>query len=139
MAKNITSVAEAQRITEKRLPETIYSALKSGMEQGKTRDNNVLAFDEIGVIPRIADLGSVHDQTTKVMGIDISFPITSYVSAQGICSEGEITIARADKKAGTIIARSYFATKSVEEVHHTITTSFFNCPGLHQKKTLPQE
>ncbi|MEO2071141.1 MAG: alpha-hydroxy-acid oxidizing protein [Zunongwangia sp.] len=98
MAKTITSVAAAHRITQKKLPKAIYSALYAGMEKGLTRDNNVLAFDELGVIPRVADLGNEHDQKTRVMGVDLSFPvITSCVGAQGICSEGEKLVAKATK------------------------------------------
>lgn len=115
--KNLESVAEAQRIAQKRLPKSIYLAVLSGIEKGQTREANVTAFDEIGLIPRIADLGDVHEQATHVLGQDLSFPvITSPVGAQALRPEGELAVARATKAAGTTMGLSNFATKPIEEV-----------------------
>ena len=69
------TVAEAQRRAKKRLPKSVYMALVAGSEQGLTLNDNVNAFSEIGFRPHIADLPQHRDQSTRVLGEDISLPV----------------------------------------------------------------
>ena len=69
------TVAEAQRRAEKRLPKSVYSALLAGSERGISDDDNVAAFGELGFAPHVADLSATRDQSTHVMGQDISLPV----------------------------------------------------------------
>jgi len=115
--RHFDSVAEAQRVARRRLPKPIYNLLVAGVERGVTRDNNVSAFDEIGLFPRLADLGDVREQATEVLGQKISFPvIASCVGTQAVHPDGELAVARATKTAGTAIALSNFSNLSVETV-----------------------
>ncbi len=111
------SVAEAQRRAKKRLPNSVYMALIAGSERGVTLDDNVNAFSELGFRPHIADLPQTREQATRVMGMDISFPvIISPTGVQAVHPDGEVAVARAAAEAGTAIGLSSFASKPIEDV-----------------------
>lgn len=120
------TVAEAQRRARKRLPKSVYMALMAGTEQGLTRDDNVRAFDEIGFRPHIANLPRERDQSTRVMGQDISMPvIISPTGVQAVDPEGEVAVARAAAAEGTAMGLSSFASRSVEDVVAANPRTFF--------------
>src|SRR6188472_3094395 len=111
------TVAEAQRRAEKRLPRSVYSALLAGSERGISYDDNVAAFGELGFAPHIADLSATRDQSTTVMGQDISLPvIISPTGVQAVDPDGEVAVARAAAARGTAMGLSSFASKPIEEV-----------------------
>jgi pre-mycofactocin synthase len=111
------SIAEAQRRAKKRLPRSVYLALIAGSERGVTLDDNVNAFSELGFRPHIADLPQTREQATRVMGMDIAFPvIISPTGVQAVHPEGEVAVARAAAEAGTAMGLSSFASKPVEDV-----------------------
>jgi heme/flavin dehydrogenase (mycofactocin system) len=111
------SVAEAQRRAKKRLPKSVYLALVAGSEQGITLDDNVNAFSELGFRPHIADLPQTREQATRVMGMDISFPVViSPTGVQAVHPDGEVAVARATAEADTAMGLSSFASKPIEDV-----------------------
>lgn len=111
------TVAEAQRRARRRLPRRVYQALVAGTEAGVTMNDNVDAFGELKVRPRVADLPATRDLSTTVMGQQISFPVLiSPTGVQAVDPEGEVAVARAAAGAGTAMSLSSFASKSVEEV-----------------------
>ena len=120
------TVAEAQRRAKKRLPKSVYMALVAGSEQGLTLNDNVNAFSEIGFRPHIADLRQHRDQSTRVLGQDISSPvIISPTGVQAVSPDGEVAVARASAAAGTAIGLSSFASKPIEDVAEANPKVFF--------------
>src|SRR5437879_1075601 len=90
------SVAEAQRRAKRRLPRSVYLALVAGAERGVTLEDNVNAFSELGFRPHIADLPRNREQTTTVLGQEISLPVLiSPTGVQAVNPEGEVAVARA--------------------------------------------
>lgn len=111
------SVAEAQRRARRRLPKSVYGALIAGSERGVTMADNVVAFDELGFRPHIADLPAERSQATTVLGLDLSLPVViSPTGVQAVHPDGEVAVARAAADAGTAMGLSSFASKPVEEV-----------------------
>lgn len=122
----LESVAQAQQLARRRLPKSIYDALLSGVERGITRENNALAFDQLGFIPRLAGLGDVHEQGTTVLGQDISFPILlSPTGVQAVRPGGEVAVARAARAAGTGFGLSTVASRAIEDVVAANPMTFF--------------
>jgi L-lactate dehydrogenase (cytochrome) len=120
------TVAEAQRIAERRLPGPVYQALIAGTEQGLTLDDNLEAFNELGLRTRVFDKSDVREQRTTVLGQDLPFPvILSPVGVQAVHPEGEVAVARAAVAAGTAMGLSSFASKSIEEVAAVNPKTFF--------------
>jgi L-lactate dehydrogenase (cytochrome) len=125
-AAPLESVAQAQRLARRRLPRSVYGALLSGVERGITRDNNALAFDKLGFIPRLADLGDRREQATTVLGQDLSLPVLlSPTGVQAVRPEGEVAVARAARAAGTGFGLSNFASRAIEDVVAANPVTFF--------------
>jgi len=120
------SVAEAQRRAKRRLPPSVYSALIAGAEQGATLDDNLAAFRELGLVPRVATGGGRRGLATTVLGQEISLPaIISPTGVQAVHPDGEVGVARAAASAGTAIGVGSFASKPIEEVAAANPNCFF--------------
>jgi L-lactate dehydrogenase (cytochrome) len=133
------TVAEAQRRARKRLPKSVYMALRAGAEQGSTLSDNVAAFGELGFVPRIATGLGGRAQATTVLGQEISLPVLiSPTGVQAVHPDGELAVARAAAAAGTAIGLSSFASKAVEDVVAANPATFFQIYWLGDRERLRQ-
>ncbi|WP_030326354.1 pre-mycofactocin synthase MftD [Streptomyces sp. NRRL B-3229] len=120
------SVAEAQRRARKRLPSTVYGALVAGSERGRTIDDNIAAFAELGFAPRVVGHHAERDLSTTVLGVPTALPVLiSPTGVQAVDPDGEVAVARAAAARGVIMGLSSFASKPVEEVVAAQTDTFF--------------
>lgn len=112
-----TSVAEAQRRARSRLPRDVYSALVAGKESGVTSEDNVAAFREIRMNPKVAECPRDVDLSTSVMGFDVSLPVViAPTGVQAVHPDGEVAMARAARKFDTAMGLSSFASRPVDDV-----------------------
>ena len=120
------TVAEAQRRAKKALPRSVYMALVAGSERGKTLEDNIDAFSELGFAPHVANLARSRDLSTTVMGVPIDLPVLiSPTGVQAVHPDGEVAVARAAAARGTAMGLSSFASKPVEEVVAANPKTFF--------------
>lgn len=120
------TVAEAQRRAKKRLPKSVYMALVAGSERGKTLEDNVDAYSELGFAPHVANLAPQRDLSTTVMGLHLDLPVMiSPTGVQAVHPDGEVAIGRAAAARGTAMGLSSFASKSVEDVVAVNDKTFF--------------
>jgi heme/flavin dehydrogenase (mycofactocin system) len=120
------TVAEAQRRARKRLPYMVYGALVAGSERGRTIDDNIKGFADLGFAPHVAGHKAQRDLSTTVMGVETSFPVLiSPTGVQAVHPEGEVAVARAAANRGVIMGLSSFASKPVEEVAEANPNVFF--------------
>lgn len=120
------SVAEAHRRARRRLPRSVYKALLAGTEKGLTLRDNVAAFDELGLVPRLVGAPGGFELSTRVMGQEVSLPVlVSPTGVQAVHPEGELAVARAAASRGTAMGLSSFASKPVEEVVAANPKTFF--------------
>ena len=111
------TVAEAQRRAKKQLPKSVYMALVAGSERGKTLEDNVDAYTELGFAPHVANLATQRDLSTSVMGVELALPVMiSPTGVQAVHPDGEVAIGRAAQARGTAMGLSSFASKAVEDV-----------------------
>ncbi|WP_375404893.1 pre-mycofactocin synthase MftD [uncultured Amnibacterium sp.] len=111
------TVAEAQRRAKRQLPSSVYGALVAGSERGRTIDDNIGAFGELGFAPHVAGHKAQRDLSTTVLGIPTSMPLLiSPTGVQAVHPDGEVAVARAAANRGIIMGLSSFASKPVEEV-----------------------
>ncbi|WP_280488513.1 alpha-hydroxy-acid oxidizing protein, partial [Nocardia farcinica] len=88
------TVAEAQRRAKKRLPKSVYGALIAGSERGQTIADNERAFTELGFAPHVAGPIGERDQSTTVLGQQISMPVLiSPTGVQAVHPDGEVAVA----------------------------------------------
>jgi heme/flavin dehydrogenase (mycofactocin system) len=131
------SIAEAQRRAKKRLPWSVYYAIVAGSERGITLSDNVAAFSELGLMPRVAAAPQSRGQTTAVLGEQISLPvIIAPTGVQAVTPEGELAVARAAAAAGTIMMLSSFASKPIEEVIAANPRTFFQIYWLGNRERI---
>ncbi|GAB4009163.1 pre-mycofactocin synthase MftD [Nocardioides ultimimeridianus] len=120
------SVAVAQQRARKRLPQPVYGALVAGSERGQSIADNEAAFAELGLAPHVAGHQAKREQSTTVLGQEISLPvIISPTGVQAVHPDGEVAVARAAAARGTIMGLSNFASKPVEDVTATGAATFF--------------
>ena len=111
------SVAVAQRLARRRLPASVYQALVAGAGNGSTIADNVAAYSELGFAPRVAATQQSRDQSTTVLGQQITLPvILSPTGVQAVHPQGELAVARAAAARGTAIGLSSFASKPLGDV-----------------------
>ncbi|MFG3615521.1 MULTISPECIES: pre-mycofactocin synthase MftD [Nocardia] len=120
------TVAEAQRRAKKRLPKSVYGALIAGSERGQTIEDNQRAFAELGFAPHVAGPIGERDQSTTVLGQQISMPVLiSPTGVQAVHPDGEVAVARAAAARGIAMGLSSFASKPIEEVIAANPATFF--------------
>ncbi|MGW5202407.1 pre-mycofactocin synthase MftD [Streptomyces spiralis] len=137
MSKWFETVAEAQRRAGKRLPKSVYSALLAGSEKGTSYDDNTKAFAELGFAPHVAGLSAKRDQSTTVLGEQISLPvIISPTGVQAVHPDGEVAVARAAAARGTAMGLSSFASKPLTEVVAANPQMFFQMYWMGSKDAM---
>lgn len=111
------TVAEAQRRAKRRLPPAVYSALVAGAEAGQSTDDNITAFRQIALVPRLLGPAPTADMSTTVMGLHASMPVLlSPTGVQAVHPDGEVALARAAAARGIPMGLSSFASKPIEAV-----------------------
>ncbi|WP_330342386.1 pre-mycofactocin synthase MftD [Streptomyces sp. NBC_00557] len=137
MSKWFETVAEAQRRAGKRLPKSVYSALLAGSEKGTSYDDNTKAFAELGFAPHVAGLSAKRDQSTTVLGEQISLPvIISPTGVQAVHPDGEVAVARAAAARGTAMGLSSFASKPLADVVAANPQTFFQMYWMGSKDAM---
>jgi len=134
------SVAEAERRARKRLPRSVFEALRAGAERGATLADNVAAFGELGFVPRVAP-GPLppRELATSVMGQEIAMPVlVSPTGVQAVHPDGELAVARAAAGAGTALGLSSFASKPIEQVVPLNPKTFFQIYWLGTRERIEQ-
>ncbi|MER6680187.1 pre-mycofactocin synthase MftD [Streptomyces olivaceoviridis] len=131
------TVAEAQRRAGKRLPKSVYGALLAGSEKGTSYDDNTKAFAELGFAPHVAGLSAKRDQSTTVLGEQITLPvIISPTGVQAVHPDGEVAVARAAAARGTAMGLSSFASKPLTDVVAANPRTFFQMYWMGSKDAM---
>jgi isopentenyl diphosphate isomerase/L-lactate dehydrogenase-like FMN-dependent dehydrogenase len=118
----ILNIAE-MRERAKWLPRAVFDAIDGAASDELTLRANRSALDAVWLRPRaLADV-KTRNLTTTVLGQEISMPLMLDPCgfARLANSEGELAIARASGKAGTVFAVSGSASYTVEEVASAAT------------------
>lgn len=111
------SIAVAEERARKRLPASVYGALRAGAERGATLADNVAAYAELGFAPHVGDLPATRDLSTTVLGQELALPVMiSPTGVQAVHPDGEVAVARAAAARGTLMGLSSFASKPLAEV-----------------------
>ena len=132
-------IAEAQRRAKKRLPPSVYNALVAGSEQGITLADNISAFSELGLIPRIGMGPRTRDQSTTVLGHRIPLPvIISPTGVQAVYPDAEVAVARAARSVRTIMGLSSFASMPIEAVVDANPLTFFQIYWAGSRERMTQ-
>jgi L-lactate dehydrogenase (cytochrome) len=112
---NIWEIREAAR---RRLPSPLFDFLDGGAEDEWTLRRNIAAYDRWSLVPRtLSDVAAI-DTTTTVLDHSIDWPVMLAPTGMSriFHPDGEMAIARAAAKAGTVYTLSTMSSFSMEEV-----------------------
>jgi isopentenyl diphosphate isomerase/L-lactate dehydrogenase-like FMN-dependent dehydrogenase len=115
---SLLNVAEYERLAAERLDPGAYGYFAGGAGDEVTLRANVDAFGKLRLRPRVlADVSGV-STTATVLGHDVSMPIlVAPLAFQRLAHpDGEVAIARAAARAGTIFCLSTVATAAPAEI-----------------------
>lgn len=120
------TVAVAKDRARKRLPRSVYGALIAGAEAGVSMNDNLTAFDELGLRPVTAGQSGERKMDLTIMGQHSSMPVMiSPTGVQAVHPEGELAVARAAAARGVCMGLSSFASQPLEDVIGQNPQTFF--------------
>lgn len=122
----ICNVHDYQRLARSWLSKPLYEYLASGTDDEQTLSQNIDAFKQYFLRPRVMrPVGSI-STVTRLFGRTLSSPV--FVSPAGVhalCEprEGECATARACARVGTLFGLSQHSTRTIEEVADAVVSS----------------
>lgn len=116
--KKVQSYADARRVARRVLPRAVFDYVDGGAEDEVTMRRNVAAFQELMFRPRMGVLNPAPDLTTSVLGTPIKMPVLTAPCGgmRLVHPDGDIGIANAAAKAGTIHVTSSASCFPLEEI-----------------------
>ncbi len=112
------NILDLRELARRRLPAPMFDWLDGGAETETTARRNTEAFDAEKLIPRcLVDVSSVNT-AVRILGQDLTWPV--FCSPTGASRffhpEGELAVARAAAKAGTLYGLTVMSSFRLEEV-----------------------
>ena len=107
-----------RKLARRRLPGPIYNYIDGAADEESTLRRNTAAFDDVDLLPSVLrGVGSV-DMSVTVMGQKLAMPVyCSPTALQRLFHhDGELAVARATEKFGTMFGVSSLGTTSLEAV-----------------------
>jgi L-lactate dehydrogenase (cytochrome) len=112
------NVADFRRLAARKLPAPIFHYIDGGADDEVTMRRNSEAFDDYELSTRVLTDVSKVDTRTRVMGVELEWPV--FLSPTGASRmfhhEKELAAARAAARAGTLYSLSTVGTSTIEEV-----------------------
>lgn len=114
------SVEDMRALARRRLPRALFQFVDDGSEAETTLRENRRAFDSVTFRARNATWHATRDLTTTVLGSNLSLPvmIAPTGATRFVHPDGEIAMAQAACKAGTVYVYPHGAGHAMERVDH---------------------
>lgn len=122
--KKIINLEYARRIASRRLPKFIFDFVDGAADDEITARRNRSAFNNIRLNHRVLVDVTNRDTSTTVLGESVDLPVLlapAGAAARLICREGEIAVAKAAGRGGTIYALASESNFSLEKVASVAT------------------
>src|SRR4051794_19490490 len=112
--------ATLERRAEAALPPSVLPYVQGGCGDEHTQEQNVSAFRNWGMTPRMMVDTSVRDLSVELLGMKLSSPLfMSPIGVNGICSQdqhGDLAAARASAATGVPLCQSTLSNDPLEDV-----------------------
>lgn len=112
------SISDLRDLARRKLPHPIFDYMDGGAEDELTLRANTSAFDRDRILPRaLVDVTKVNTRT-RVLGREIDWPVfcSPSGSSRFYHPDGELAVAKACAKAGTLYSLATMSSHSIEEV-----------------------
>jgi len=116
--KNCYKTEDFRRLAKRRLPSPIFHYIDGGSDDEVTLRRNSEAFDSCDLVPNVLAGHDEVDMSVEVLGQRLSFPLFMSPTAMQrlFHHEGELALAKAADKLGTMFGLSTIGTRSIEAV-----------------------
>ena len=112
------SVDDVRGAARQRLPAPLFDYLDGGAETEYTARRNCAAFDDLALLPRcLVDVTRVQT-ASRLLGQEVAWPVlcSPTGASRFYHAEGELAVARAAQREGTLYGVSVMGTHSLEAV-----------------------
>ncbi len=136
--KNCHNVKDFRRLAKKRLPGPIFHYIDGAADDEITYRRNTESFDDCDLVPNVLSGVDKVDMSTTVMGQKLDMPLYCAPTAlqRLFHHEGEIAVAKAAEKHGTMFGISSLGTASIEEISKLVSSPKLFQLYVHKDKGL---
>ena len=139
--KNCHNTKDFRKLAKQRLPGPIFHYIDGAADDEITYKRNTEAYNTCDLVPNVlAGINNV-DMTTTVMGQKLKMPLYCAPTAlqRLFHYEGEIAVAKAAEKLGTMFGVSSLGTASIEEISELVSTPKLFQLYVHKDKGLNKD
>tara|TARA_Y100001970_G_scaffold263712_1_gene349470 strand:+ start:403 stop:1557 length:1155 start_codon:yes stop_codon:yes gene_type:complete len=135
---NCHNVRDFRKLAKKRLPGPIFHYIDGAADDEITYRRNTEAFEKCDLVPNVLSGVDKVDMSTTVMGQKLEMPLYCAPTAlqRLFHYEGEIAVAKAAEKHGTMFGISSLGTASIEEISNLVDTPKLFQLYVHKDKGL---
>ena len=121
---NCHNVNDFRKLAKRKLPSPIFHYIDGAADDEITYKRNTDSFDSCDLVPNVLSGVDEVDMSTTVMGQKLDMPLYCAPTAlqRLFHYEGELGVAKAAEKFGTMIGISSLGTASIEAVSYTHLT-----------------
>ena len=121
---NCHNVKDFRELAKRKLPSPIFHYIDGAADDEITYKRNTDSFDTCDLVPNVLSGVDEIDMSTTVMGQKIDIPLYCAPTAlqRLFHHEGEIGVAKAAEKFGTMFGISSLGTASIEEISKLVST-----------------
>ena len=135
---NCHNVKDFRNLAKKRLPSPIFHYIDGAADDEITYKRNTDAYEQCDLIPNVLSGVDKVDMSTTVMGQKLDMPLYCAPTAlqRLFHHEGEIGVAKAAEKFGTMFGISSLGTASIEEISNLVKSPKLFQLYVHKDKGL---
>ena len=135
---NCHNVRDFRKLAKKRLPGPIFHYIDGAADDEITYRRNTEAFDKCDLVPNVLSGVDKVDMSTTVMGQKIDMPLYCAPTAlqRLFHHDGEVAVAKAAEKHGTMFGISSLGTAGIEEISKLVSTPKLFQLYVHKDKGL---
>ena len=135
---NCHNVKDFRNLAKKRLPSPIFHYIDGAADDEITYKRNTDAYEQCDLIPNVLSGVDKVDMSTTVMGQKLDMPLYCAPTAlqRLFHHEGEVGVAKAAEKFGTMFGISSLGTASIEEISNLVKTPKLFQLYVHKDKGL---
>ena len=136
--KNCHNVEDFRRLAKRRLPGPIFHYIDGAADDEITYRRNTESFNKCDLIPNVLSGVDKIDMSTTVMGQKLDMPLYCAPPAlqRLFHHDGEVAVAKAAEKHGTLFGISSLGTAGIEEISKLVKTPKLFQLYVHKDKGL---
>jgi L-lactate dehydrogenase (cytochrome) len=136
--KNCHNVEDFRRLAKRRLPGPIFHYIDGAADDEITYRRNTESFNKCDLIPNVLSGVDKIDMSTTVMGQKLDMPLYCAPTAlqRLFHHDGEVAVAKAAEKHGTLFGISSLGTAGIEEISKLVKSPKLFQLYVHKDKGL---